>query len=101
MALMDLLPSRKREVEAPPPPPAHKGLLFIGGGRDRIWDTADPESIAVAKRAFDTAIMSGYVGLAYKPTKSPYGGSSMDGEVTRTFDPEADQIRMSLPYAGG
>jgi hypothetical protein len=104
MALMDLLPHRK-VVEAPPPPPApvsHKGTLHVGGMFPLEWDTADSASVVKAARTFDAAIRSGYVGMAYKPTETRgWGGSRMDGEVTRTFDPEADEIRMSLPYAGG
>ena len=115
MALIDLLPGHRRtdappEPEAPqsdppaPPPPApesHKGMLEIGGMYPIYWDTADPRSVEIAKRNFRDALISGYAAQSYKQTKSAWGGSSTFGEMTRTFDPEADAIRMSLPYAGG
>lgn len=107
MALMDLLPGRKKEVEVvepPPPAPApvsHKGVLFVGGMTPIAWDTADQRSVQEARRRFDAAIMSGYTGQSYKATKNAWGGLGYSGEITRTFDPEAEEVRMSLPYAGG
>lgn len=103
MTLTDLLPRRK-EVEAPPPPPppvSHKGVLEVGGMVPLYWDTANPVSVDRVRSTFQQAIMSGYVGQSYKQTKMAWGGTSMYGEITREFDPEADEIRMSLPYAGG
>ena len=106
MALLDLLPSRnKEEAPAPEPvtPPSHKGVLEIGGMLPLYWDTADPESVERARRNFRSAILSGYMAQSYTsaPVVSAWGGSRMDGEVTREFNPEADVVRMSLPYAGG
>jgi hypothetical protein len=101
MALMDVLPRKKEKVEAPPAPPSHAGILEIGGMYPLAWDTAQPATVTKARRQFDAAISSGYVAQAYKPGVFGMGGSRMDGEITREFDPEADVIRMSLPYAGG
>lgn len=107
MALMDLLPNRRvvtteAPPEPPPPPPAaHKGRLFIGGRYPLYWDTSDPASVEACRAAFQSAICSGYTGQSYKTRTNAWGGSSMDGEITRSFDPEADEVRMSLPYAGG
>ena len=95
---------RKKEEETPAQPaaaPSHTGLLEIGGMWPTSWDTADPASVDKARKQFDHAINSGYTAQSYKPGIIGRGGSAMDGEVTRTFDPEADVVRMSLPYAGG
>jgi len=108
--VMTLLDTIRRETVAPPPPPApvtHQGVLFVGGLMPLAWNTADPASVVRAKSQFDRAILSGYMGQVYKAqtVTSPWGGSAMGmsyaGEVSREFDPEADEIRMSLPYAGG
>ncbi len=116
MAMMDVLPRFRRsesppEPDAPsddpptPPPPeqSHKGILHIGGMYPIKWDTADNVSVTRARETFEQAIRSGYMGQSYKQTKNPWGSSGLGyaGEVTRTFDPQADEIRMSLPYAGG
>lgn len=113
MALMDLLPRREKEkvevkveekVEAPRlpvAPPSHRGMLEIGGMYPTYWDTADPSSVALAEARFDAAITAGYTGQSYRPGIMGMGGSTMDGEITRTFDPQANVVVMSLPYAGG
>jgi hypothetical protein len=103
MALLDLLPSRKQEAPAPEPVASHKGVLEIGGMIPLHWDTADSASVHKARRQFNSAISCGYMAQSYSstPVVSAWGGSRMDGEVTREFNPEADVVRMSLPYAGG
>jgi hypothetical protein len=103
MALLDLLPSRKQE-EAPAPAPvtSHKGVLEVGGMFPLNWDTADQSSVDRARVQFNHAIRSGYVAQSYSSAPVVgWGGSRMDGEMTREFNPEADVVRMSLPYAGG
>jgi hypothetical protein len=101
MALMDVLPRRKEKVAAPPAPPSHTGLLEVGGMSTLAWDTSVPVTVARARAQFEAAISAGYTAQAYKPGILGFGGSRMDGEITREFDPQADVIRMSLPYAGG
>lgn len=104
MALVDLLPGRNKEVAPAPTPvakPAHRGILEIGGMFPLEWNTADQVSVERARHQFNSAIMAGYTAQSYRPGIIGFGGSRMDGEVTREFDPEADAIRMSLPYAGG
>jgi hypothetical protein len=98
MALMDLLPSKKEEPVAPP---SHTGLLEVGGCIPQYWDTSDQVTVARARAQFERAIAAGYTAQAYMPGVVGFGGSRMDGEVTREFNPEADVVRMSLPYAGG
>jgi hypothetical protein len=104
MALMDLLPNKKEKVEEPAQPvapPSHCGILEIGGMYPTAWDTSQPGTVSEARAKFDAAISAGYVAQVYRPGVVGMGGTALDGEVTRTFDPEADVVRMSLPYAGG
>lgn len=111
MALLDLLPGRqKTETPTPPDPPpppeppkAHRGVLEIGGMLPIYWSTDDRFSVERARTQFNRARMSGYVAQSYSSSTPVvgWGGSRMDGEVTREFNPEADVVRMSLPYAGG
>jgi hypothetical protein len=96
---------KKAEYETPEitavAPPSHAGILEIGGQYPYGWDTADQASVNKARAQFDCALGAGYVAQVYKPGVIGMGGTALDGEVTREFDPEADVIRMSLPYAGG
>lgn len=105
MALMDLLPGRKEKEETPVTPvapPSHRGLLEVGGCIPQYWDTADQVTVDRARDQFRRAIAAGYVAQSYTSTPVVgFGGSRLDGEVTREFNPEADTIRMTLPYAGG
>jgi len=98
MTLMDL---HKEETAEPVAPPSHTGLLEVGGMYPLYWDTAKPETVQMARQQFERAIEAGYTAQSYKPGVVGMGGSAMDGEITREFDPEADVVRMALPYAGG
>lgn len=98
MSLLEAIRPSKREEAAPP---SHIGIMHIGGVIKPVqWDTADPVSVARAEKQFDRAIRSGYTGQAYGAAiVTP--GMGYSGEVTREFRPEADEIRLTLPYAGG
>lgn len=95
---MSLMDSIRRPKEEAPAPPSHKGTLFIAGSGTFVWDTADPISVEEMRDRFKRAIRAGYMAQAYGGTAQVAGYS---GQVTRSFEPEADEIRMTLPYAGG
>jgi len=70
-------------------------IMDIDAGHNEIsWDPEDPDSVAIAKQAFDKAKAKGM--LIYKTTKKGEQGALM-----KEFDPEAERIRMSPMVKGG
>jgi hypothetical protein len=69
------------------------------GDTEIKWDRSDPDSIAIAREAFNEATQrrseggKGY--LAYRVER---GGK---GAVIRDFDPAAERIILAPPMAGG
>jgi hypothetical protein len=64
------------------------------GDTPTLWKTGDDISTAEANRVFDEMISKGY--LAYT---QPDDGT--DGDVIRSFDPDADTIVMMPQTIGG
>jgi len=60
-----------------------------------VWDSEDADSVAVAQKAFDTAIKKGMLAYAAEGKKGERGAQ------VRTFTPEAERIILVRPMAGG
>lgn len=57
------------------------------------WNRTDAKSIEQVKAEFDAMMASGFQAFRVD--------SPTEGEMIRTFDPEADTIIMSVPMMGG
>ncbi len=60
-----------------------------------MWDRTAPDEVAAARQAFDDLKKKGY--LAYRAQ----GKKGDQGELMRTFDPDAERIIMVKPSQGG
>lgn len=59
------------------------------------WDKNDAADVSEARRIFDEKKKQGYSAYRVDPK------SGNKGEVIREFDPEAGQVIMVPPFAGG
>jgi hypothetical protein len=60
-----------------------------------VWDAENPDEVAIAKKAFDTARKKGM--LAY----SAQGAKGERGAQIREFDPDAERIILVAALQGG
>lgn len=64
------------------------------GDTKLIWDAANEDEVANARRTFDDLRKKGYAAFAVK-------AKGEKGVQIRDFDPESEKIIMALPMAGG
>jgi hypothetical protein len=69
-------------------------VMNTTGDTKTIWDKNNPDEVAAARATFDALKKKKY--LAFSVAS---GGKK--GELMTTFDPNAEQIIMSPPVAGG
>lgn len=68
--------------------------LDESGDSKIIWDADRPVEVAEAKKTFDALRAKGY--LAYRVNKK-----GDQGEVMRTFDPDAEKVILAPQTVGG
>lgn len=93
MALMDLVRPPKAE-------PKVTGVLIQGNVRRIEWDKDDPASVRRARTAFNDGLLMGMAAFETVEVDSWYG-KRKEEVSTRTFNPEAEQYRMTAQFAGG
>lgn len=74
------------------------GTLATMGQRGdvkQIWDPANADEVAAARKTFNDLTKKGY--LAFAVT----GSKGAKGEQIREFDPEASRIILAPPMQGG
>jgi hypothetical protein len=64
------------------------------GDQRLSWDKTDPAIVAAVKAQFDALLASNH--LAYKKMDGP-----VQGELIRTFDPDAETITIVPPIQAG
>ena len=85
---MTLVKEASRKVA----PGTHE-LVILGPDGEKSYAWNDAETTEIAKEAFDRAMGEGYQGYS-----APSQG---EGEVMRTFDPEAEHLIATQPLVGG
>jgi hypothetical protein len=87
---------------------ATKGELMIldqTGHTSVAWDTTEAATVDAARARFNYFRECGYA--AFKLNTALAGGSllaapeTLDGELIKTFDPEAEHVVMIAPLVGG
>ena len=68
-------------------------VLNRSGDTTLEWEVDNPASVEVVRKQFDSIIESGYMAVRID--------SPTEGEVIRTFDPEAKEIIATAPMVGG
>ena len=78
-------------------PQQHQGSLVkmdTTGDSVTCWDTAAPETVTLAERAFNDLRAMGYAAFQV-------GSQGSDGTLIKRFDPLAERIVLTPPLAGG
>lgn len=69
-------------------------VMGPSGDTKTIWDKNKPDEVAAARQQFNTLRQKGYLAFRVQPGGKP-------GEQVFEFDPNAEQIILSPPVAGG
>jgi len=73
----------------------HKLVFYGGGGHTEVtWETEEEAAVKEAQRIFEEVLSKG--GAAFRLT----GGVETAERITE-FDPEAQEIHLVFPVAGG
>jgi hypothetical protein len=64
----------------------------VKGHATMTWDTADKQSVAETRAAFDELVSNGMTGIV---------GAPGEEVATREFDPKAEEITVIAPLHGG
>lgn len=65
------------------------------GDVKQLWDPANPDEVAVARKVFDDLKKKGFVAYTVE------GAKGKKGTVLTAFDPQAGRIIMAPAMAGG
>lgn len=69
-------------------------IMDLSGHSKIEWDPDDPESVENARKMFDDLLEKGYAAFRVKYVADK-------GENVKEFDPEAHELLMVPPMAGG
>lgn len=81
-----------------PIPEGKTGIMHTlarSGDVPLMWNAQDRDDVAIARKAFDDALKSGYIAYTAE------GKEGKRGEVIRRFRPEAERIILVKQHQGG